>query len=250
MKNNTKLVPIGFVIGISLVLQINTASAEDLKKLSAQWWQWANSIPIVDNPMLDNKDIKDKTGKILSKAGAKCSVGQQGNIWFLAGIFYPTIFNKGTTETAVTRTCSIPEGKMLFVPVFNSLAFNSPKVCGQDTNNKSAPTLRDNSANEINKIATTSVKLDGKSIGQVQRIKSNVFETTLPENNVYDRPCAVARFGNVPAGIYSPAVDDGYYTLLKPLAVGKHKLQFSAKTSSVVKQNVTYNLTVVPVLKK
>ena len=50
----------------------------------------------------------------------------------------------------------------------------------------------------------------------------------------------------LPAGIYSPSMDDGYYVLLPALKVGPHTLQFHAKSGSFV-QDVTYNLTVVPV---
>ena len=41
-------------------------------ELSASWWQWAMSAPQDINPVAD-------------LSGAHCDVGQQGNIWFLAG---------------------------------------------------------------------------------------------------------------------------------------------------------------------
>jgi len=53
----------------------------------------------------------------------------------------------------------------------------------------------------------------------------------------------------VPAGIYSPAVDDGFYVQLNPLKVGSHTLHFHAENPGFV-EDVTYNLTVVPVLLK
>ena len=34
---------------------------------------------------------------------------------------------------------------------------------------------------------------------------------------------------NVPAGTDSPAIDDGFYVLLKPLSVGTHTLHYHAK---------------------
>jgi hypothetical protein len=62
----------------------------------------------------------------------------------------------------------------------------------------------------------------------------------LPLNPNYD----------VPAGIFSPAVDDGYYVKLKQLRIGAHTLHLRAETATGVDQDVTYNLTVVPVSKK
>jgi hypothetical protein len=57
----------------------------------------------------------------------------------------------------------------------------------------------------------------------------------------------------VPAGIYSPAVDDGFSVLLELLPIGHHALHFHAENPSAVPAfslDVTYNLTVVPVLLK
>lgn len=80
----------------------------------------------------------------------------------------------------------------------------------------------------------------------MQRVQSVVFDVALPEDNVFDSPCA--NIGNVPAGIFSPGVDDGFYVLLNPLKAGNHTLQFHAENRSQnFSTDVTYNLTVVPV---
>jgi hypothetical protein len=77
-----------------------------LKNLTAKWWQWALSIPVFENPLLD-------------QTGEKCMVGQRGPVWFLVGNF-------GGGDT--TRSCSIPEGKRLFFPVINSVNIDTPNV--------------------------------------------------------------------------------------------------------------------------
>jgi hypothetical protein len=52
----------------------------------------------------------------------------------------------------------------------------------------------------------------------------------------------------VPAGVYSPSVDDGYYALLKPLSLGNHTLHVHAEIpSQSFVLDVTYNLIVKPV---
>src|SRR5262245_34860597 len=102
-------------IGLGLLMPLNRAFANStsFKQLSAQWWQWALSIPTDVNPQTDG-------------TGEDCMVGQRGEIWFLAGIL-----GGGT----VTRTCSVPAGKSLFFPLVNSVNFDSPNVCGQGPEN-------------------------------------------------------------------------------------------------------------------
>jgi hypothetical protein len=223
MKNNTKrfVALVGF--GLALIMPIRGAFAQSLEQLSAPWWQWALSIPTSVNPQLD------KTGK-------DAVVGQRSSVWFLAGVF-----GGGT----VTRACSVPQGTALFLPVINSVNINTPKVCGQK-GPLTVEKLRALSAAFIDGAANLSVTLDGVAITNLQRVKSGVFAVALPEDNVFDSPCA--GLGGVPAGIYSPAVDDGFYVLLNPLSVGGHTLHFHAENPSQgFTQDVTYNLTVVPV---
>lgn len=241
MRKNTRCFLAILAVGVALMMPIRMAFAdsqhtafsdsESLKQLSAEWWQWTLSIPTSVNPMLDT------TGK-------NGVVGQRGSIWFLAGTF-----GGGT----VTRTCDVPEDKALFFPVINAINFNTPNVCGQDSNNIPVSMLRAASATFINGATKLSVTVDGKRIEvkDLIHVRSVVFEVALPERNVFDAPCKGAGLRNVPAGVYSPAVDEGLYVLLDPLDIGKHALHFHAENPSQgVTQDVTYNLTVVPVLEK
>src|SRR5262245_48651414 len=70
---------------------------------SAAWWQWASSISVDHNPILD-------------QTGADAAVGQAGHVWFLAGNA------GGTTE----RTVTVPAGTALFFPIVTFDAFNGP----------------------------------------------------------------------------------------------------------------------------
>jgi hypothetical protein len=237
MKSNTLPYVAIVVIGLALMMPINmgfaesdnnmeSAEFESFDKLSAEWQQWALSIPTSVNPQLDTN-------------GGKCMVGQRGSVWFLAGVF-----GAGTA----TRTCSVPEGKALFFPVINSVQINSPNVCGQGPNNLSVRDLRSMAAPTIDGATNLSVTVDGIAIKNLRRVKSEVFEVALPEDNVFVAPCAPLP---VPAGIYSPAVDDGFYALLNPLPVGPHTLHFHADSpAGTLQQDVTYNITVVQVLLK
>lgn len=229
MQSKTRhFITIVTIIGLGLILSLQGALADEqsFKELSEEWQQWAISIPTPVNPLLDT-------------TGANCMVGQRGSVWFLAGTFF------GGT---VTRACDVPEGKRLFFPVVNSVNINSPNVCGQDSTDLSVQDLRALNAACIDEATNLSVEVDGKTLKHLQRVKSKVFEVALPEDNVFDAGCIGAGLGNVPAGIYSPAVDDGFYVRLEPLEVGLHTLHIQGATPCFsASLDVTYHLTVVPV---
>ena len=216
---------LGMGLGLIVPNQLVFADAQSFKQLSAQWEQWAQSIPTSINPQLD-------------ATGANCMVGQSGSVWFLAGIFF---------GGSATRACAVPAGKVLYFPVINSVNINAPNVCGQGPDNVPVDELRALSAASIDAVTNLSVELDGQAIKDVRRVQSEVFEIALPEDNVFDAPCT--GLGNVPAGVFSPAVDDGFYVRLGPLTVGSHTLHFHAESPDNT-QDVTYNLTVIPVLVK
>jgi hypothetical protein len=191
-------------------------------KLDGEWWQWALSIPPSANPVLDT-------------TGQDCEVGQHGDVWFLAGLF-----GSGTA----TRTCSIPAGKTVYFPVINSVNINTPNVCGQDANNIPATDLLNLSSAYVNNATNLSANLDGKPV-KMNRFQY-IFEIALPEDNIFDEPCEAANLGNVPAGIYSPSADDGFYATLPPLDAGIHTLHIHAENpDQAFVIDVTYNLNVV-----
>jgi len=117
-------------IGLGLFAEVGVvrADAQISDGLGGAWWQWALSIPTSVNPLLD-------------ASGASCMVGQQGSIWYLAGVF------NGNTAT---RICSVPGDRTLFFPVINSVNFNTPNVCGQGPTNIAAKDLRAASAAFVN----------------------------------------------------------------------------------------------------
>jgi len=159
---------------------------------------------------------------------------------FLAGTF-----GGGTA----TRTCSVPEGKSVFFPVVNAVNFNTPNVCGQGPGNLSVEELRAASHAFIDGVTNLSVELDGEVIQSLLHLRSPVFEIALPEENVFDAQCKAADLGNVPAGIFSPAVDEGFYVLLKRLKIGNHMLRIRVENPSQnFKLDVTFKLIVVRVL--
>lgn len=192
--------------------------------LSADWWEWALSIPLSVNPLLDT-------------TGANCMVGQHGGTWFLGGFF-------GGNPNPISRNCTVPANKMIFFPVYNSINIDTPNVCGQDSHHIPVSELRAAAAAEVSHVAKLSVTLDGTPVKPIKRLRSPVFTAALPEENLFDPPCAGA--GGVPAGVYSPAVDEGYYVTIDSLRNGSHTLHFTAKNDGgQLVQDVTYHLDVV-----
>jgi len=218
-----RVVRVGLISVASLFA--NAAVADDAvawKQLSSEWWQWVLSSPASVSPLVD-------------ATGANCMVGQRGTNWFLVGTF---------GGGPVTRSCDIPEGATLFFPVVNSINFDTPGQCFQGPDPIPASVYRAFAAAFVNGATNLSATLDGRPVGPMHRTVSPVFEVALPVDNVF-----VAACGGLDAGIYSPAVDDGFYVRLNPLSVGPHTLHIHAEVPAAgFVLDVTYNLEVVPVV--
>jgi hypothetical protein len=233
---------VGLLVAVSLVMApVGTAVADNQllfpgqqqmlfgKKISdwtAEWWQYILAMPSDPNPLMD-------------PTGFYCSNVQRGPVWFL----------EGTTigGTVTTRSCTIPADRAIFFPLVDYVDINTAA--------QPAKELRAEIDGCIDDAYNLSVTLDGVSIAAKDlakgRVKSSVFSVVFPASGLPTIP-------PVPAGIYSPAVDDGYYVMLKPLSEGPHTLRitgaspgcsytltnFSAPGNSV---DVTYNLTIAPV---
>jgi hypothetical protein len=183
------------------------------KEWTARWWQFALSFPNAESPLLDS-------------TGQRCAIGQAGPVWLLMG---------SSTGSPVERTCVIPEGTALLFPVINFVNIN--------TTNETVEQLRAAVAPFIDAAANLRVSVDGDPLSKFEkspekyRIRSVPFSVTLPPDNLF----------GADAGTYSPAIDDGFYVMLKPLPVGHHTLHFSGEIPTLgFSLDVTYQLEVVP----
>lgn len=210
--------------GLNLLLPLKASADENggssLKQLAAEWQQWVLSIPSAANPLTDD-------------TGEHCMVGQRGDTWFLAGTF----------SGSVTRSCTIPEGTGLFFPVANYFALDTPNLCGQG-DPISVKDWRAIAAAFVDGLTSVSATLDGRPVRDLSRVKTKVFASALPEDNIFDAFCGPDGF---PAGVYSPSLNDGIYALLEPLRKGDHTLAFHAEGPGFL-LDVTYQLTVVEVI--
>lgn len=186
---------------------------------SALYWQWALGQPASCNPQLD-------------ATGACVSVGQSGNVWFLAG----------TGGQSAERNITIPAGKALFFPVhqwiFGASVYDcDPSVPGVPCD---VPTLRSAAAGAVAAASTVEAWIDGVPVEDIRTYRAtspNSFSITMVANDVIP---------GIPAGTYAPHVSDGYWLLLAPLSVGTHTVMDHVVSDIGFEYTLTDHITVVP----
>jgi hypothetical protein len=89
--------------------------------------------------------------------------------------------------------------------------------------------------------------VDGQPVRNIVRVQSVAFPVTIPVDKVLGPNRCGSCVGL--SGVYSPAIDDGFYTLLPPLSGGRHTLHvYGQLPAAGVTVDVTYNLTIIPVV--
>jgi hypothetical protein len=143
-------------------------------------------------------------------SASSCMIGQRGPVWIpIAGV--PLV------------KCSIPADRAIMIGYYQA-NFNTPDLCGQ-VGSLPARVLRDQLAANFDP-ATISITIDGATVPNVAnryRIKSPVFSMTLPADNMVNQYCGGP--GSIPAGVYSPAIADGIFVIVRPLPVGRHQMR-------------------------
>jgi hypothetical protein len=174
---------------------------------AADWWQWALSQPAATNPLVD-------------ATGAQCANEQHGQVWFLAGTI---------TSGPVTRSCTVPAGTALLLPVINAFFCVDPG--GVDPGEAA---LRANVA-YVRSATDLTATIDGTTVSNLEAYyeESAIFAVTLPDDNIFDAP----------GGVYGPCVDAGFYLVVRPLPPGEHTIHF-AGTVDGFSVDVTYHIRV------
>lgn len=176
---------------------------------SASWWTWFMSLPVtgpITHPGVDGPDFQ-------------VTEGQSGHVWFLAAPF-----------GAVTRTCTIPADKALFVGLLNAEA-SSLKGYGTSAADQLAAAEEQAAA-----IATVFCAIDGEEVRNLDHyeVASPQFTFTAPTPWF---------FGDIGGTGTSVAV--GYYVMLPPLSRGRHTIEFGGTLPSYgLSMDMTYHLVV------
>jgi hypothetical protein len=175
------------------------------------FWQWLYSIPVPNNPALD-------------ETGVNCGVGQAGPVWYLPGVF--------NVSGSATRGCTIPSGKALFFPILNA------ECSDIEGNGTTEDALRACARSLIDPVTDLAVEVDGVPVQNLQnyRVTSSLMPFTVPDNNLLQ----LFGFPAVPGEVYH-LVSDGYYLMLSPLPVGQHTLHFHGSVPDIFTLDITYD---------
>lgn len=175
-----------------------------LHKYADRWWQWANSMPDSQSPVIDT-------------VGSKCHVNQNGDVWFLAGSY---------ETTKIKRQCSIPQGKYIFFPIVNT--YDTP----EDNADVTCDEMKANVTQ--NNLAKMSVKLNGNEISKQSY--------QLQSQDCFDLYGQVSKAENAP-NMY-PTVSNGYWMMLKPLPKGEYSLEYTVELTDGFAQDIENKLVI------
>jgi hypothetical protein len=161
------------------------------------FWKWQLGIPVKDSP------ANDPTGE-------KCTAGQLNSS---SPLFYLSINNGGISQ----RTCKVPAGKALFIPVLESEISQKefPKALTDQDLSKAAST----DAGSVNSLY---LKIGDKEYNYQDLLKyrthTDAFNLNFANNGL---------FGIIQGGP-TRAVADGYYIMTEPLAKGTYPIHIKA----------------------
>lgn len=171
-------------------------------KWLAKWWNWTQSMPASQHPRDDYTP-------------EKCQVNQLGPVWFLAD-------QLGGREE---RTCTIPEGKSIYIPLLvGECEYSTPEIKSDDDLRRCAT-----AGNEYGVIEAT---VDGVKLKNLEqyRTQSGFSNFTIVEGNIYD----------IPAGT-SKGLADGFSVFLEPLPPRKHDVDLKVSVLNPIEPSYNYN---------
>lgn len=182
---------------------------------SAAWWQYVLAYRNTGGP------YGDVTGQY-------CNEGQGGPVFFLVG----------GPVNPTNRTCTIPAGKALFIPIINVECSTAelPPFYGANAQEARACAALYNDGIDLKSLKMT---IDGRHIRDLDefRVQSPFYAFIVPPDD---------NFLGVPGATSGSSVSDGYWVMVKPLAPGVHVIHFEGAyvtgPGAGTIQNVTYTL--------
>lgn len=190
---------------------------DDLAQLQREWWQWVMATPASHSP------VYDKTGKF-------CTMGQRGGYWFLAG----------STGSSVTRSCTVPKGVKLVVPVINNFCFPDAGYPDESCFAGVAGFM-DGAGGTVtwddSPVTPTPVcELAGSSSDDCKDVGgSTVFSIAVGPNG----------FGGVKPGVYRVNAVGGWWAVIEANTAGQYTLTVSGESGDGFAQNFSYLIDVV-----
>lgn len=188
---------------------ISPSEQETLKMWSAEWVRWAFKASVVEgfdkSPQLDN-------------TGENCGVGQAGEVWFLTDA-------SGLGGEPINRTCIIPQGKFIFLPIHYWQEV--------DRGNMDCQQLQQSAAAQVEASPSLtlemSVQINGVTLQNVEQYR------VTPDTCIEE-------------GIPGTIALDGYWIMLQPLPAGTYPLSIKVtKVSKETDGNFSMTMDVSPI---
>jgi hypothetical protein len=230
MNKKLRLVAIA-VAGLGLSLPLATHAELGLNSLTAQWWQWAFSIPntpaeVVATP--EGPEPFELVGSIHPLVGDDddfgdpdlfefCATGQHGEVWFLGGDF------SGTGEF-FERTCKVPAGKTILLPLINLACTTAEGAATPGDSVVQQSRDLKNCAEPVGDLLD-GMAYFGPADGPLQKLKVKRLKTSRAFPVFYP-PSNIAGLEIVDPNP-SLAQADGQWIILRNLRPGRYRLEFT-----------------------
>jgi hypothetical protein len=175
-----------------------------------KWWQWLLSIPKDRNPALDN-------------SGVNAHVNQ-----FDSEVFYLCQTMEGVKPMPI-RKVTLPIGISFFMPIINWISIT-------DDDNESDQELFTKAKRKIDVVSKLELTINNKTVFrnlEKFRIRTSVFHSILPENNIFDTNPGVKRM-----------VSDGYWIFLAPIMEPVDLRSLGSCSAGITTIGVTYRIAV------
>lgn len=191
----------------------STLNGVPYKELVAKWWTWFLGIPDTMHPINNPADVE------------RCSTMQNGSVWFLPE---PFAHGPGEPPAKYNYKCNIPYGKVIMLYISSTECDEASEGSDCDINN-------------INKIRTLNITIDGEKV-DTSNIGSSIF-TDLFNVTYPDDPLGAFEAKN---GTF-PASAQGYFLFIHSLPVGEHNIDFRVveelkDRTGVSQSDATYDL--------
>ena len=188
--------------GGELVLQNTPQRKQQYKNHAKGWLAWAMEIPW-------------STGPVTDTTGAACAVGQDGNVWYLAG----------TEGGHVDRECTIPANKKLFFPLRNLWSIPPAEFVDEPSEvAEFVAFFTDYFPADRAETCALTLRVDGEDVlPTYQALDHKLWVQILNPFPIFVNP--IDNWAGYAGGDMPAALLDGHYALLKPLSPGDHTIE-------------------------
>jgi hypothetical protein len=159
------------------------------------FWKWIISLPKDQNPWHD-------------ETGASCTRGQ-------LGVNSPVFYLSGNGGHQSKRTCNVPSGKGLLIPVM------VVEISDKEVPGKSTDVLAKIAKKDQDSVTNLYLKINNKEYNTKElrkyRKSTGEFSVNFPENPIFGATKGPSK-----------AVADGHYIITKPLPKGEYDVHYKS----------------------